>query len=173
MTTTHPRPDAGGPRTYRRATHLAWRRVVEETVVLDLRARVLFGLSSDAAAVLAELARPQDAAELARRLAGVAEVSAIVAELAAAGLVEVCPEGTAPSADGFGMAAGPAGLAAHDAVPVADGEPASTLPGADRAAPGASEPAAAAAAIRWREQLAEVTHQFSPPMAIGNPQCLP
>ena len=128
--------------TFRRAEHLAWRRVVDETVVLDLESRRVFGLAAEAAALLAALAAPRNLTELVRQLAADEDEATAGARLSRS-LAELCAEG----------------------LVVAEG--AAALACAGSRAGDAAEPA-----VLWQEQLEEVTQQVSPPMQIGNPQCL-
>jgi hypothetical protein len=88
---------------YARAPRLAWRRVLDELVVLDLERHMVYGLGDAAAGLFERLAQPCSLAEL----SGAADVApsavesrALLHDLAAAGLV-VCE----PPASSFASAA--------------------------------------------------------------------
>jgi len=130
---------------YRRVRHLALRRVADETVVMDLRRRVIFGVNDAAAWLLSNLDHPRTTDRLARRLqivgadprTALAQLEGFLAELVAHGLLEASPD---PTGD----------------------EPEPPPPLVSSAAP----------AVLWREQLELVTHAPSPSNRIGiDPQC--
>jgi hypothetical protein len=156
---------------YRRVAHLAWRAVGEETVVLDLHARVLYGLDASGGRLLAALDAPLSTAELAARLAAVAPadlpapsaqaLDGFLGELVAAGLVEPAAPADEPHA------------AAPVAAPVVAPAAASpSLPDAVDGLTAALSASATSPRLLWREQLQEITHQISPTQQIGNPQCI-
>lgn len=72
---------------YRRAPHVAWRKVGEETVLLDLHRNRIFGLNAPGGAVWSALDESGDALAAMHGAAG-ETARAFLAELAAAGLVE-------------------------------------------------------------------------------------
>lgn len=74
-------PGATPPAAWRRATHLAWRSIGDEVVLLDLRRHVVYGLSAGAASVLDWLAEP-------RRVPPGGPLGSFVEQLAANGLLE-------------------------------------------------------------------------------------
>lgn len=84
-----------GPPTYRRSRSLAWRRIVDETVVLHLRDRMAFGLNEPGARVLEALSEPRSLAWL-RRLCGSEvdprRVEAFLSDLVEHELVERCDD---------------------------------------------------------------------------------
>ena len=135
---------------YRRVRHLAWRTLFDETVVLDLRQRLVFGLNAAAARVLAALETPCAVATLARSAgdAGGAALAAFVEELRASGLVETV---------GDDVAAAARRAASVTAVP-----PAAVPPEADDQRP----------RVLWQEPLGTLAFQASPPMEIGDIQCI-
>jgi hypothetical protein len=71
------------PVGWRRGGHLAWRRIGEEAVLLDLERRVVYGLNLDGAAVLDWLAEPRRAPPTDGAL------GRFLARLAADGLLEL------------------------------------------------------------------------------------
>ncbi len=73
--------------SYRRAAHVAWRKVGEETVLVDLRRNLIFGLNDAGGALWAGLDEAGDVVPGSHGEAGSA-VRAFLAELTAAGLVE-------------------------------------------------------------------------------------
>jgi hypothetical protein len=142
--------------------------VGEETVVLDLRERVLYGLDERGGHLFSSLDEPRSAGELAARLgagrpaadetAPAQAVASFLGELLEAGLIE--PVATAPAADQPATAAVAAKAASA---------PGSSAAGAPK------RPARlghAGPRLLWREQLQEITHQMSPTQQIGNPQCI-
>ena len=78
---------------FRRANHVAWRRIGGETVVLDLKAHRAFGLNEPGGAVWEAIVDLPDGAAEAIAPSEPA-VQAFLAELAGLGLVEAAPEGT-------------------------------------------------------------------------------
>ena len=81
---------------FRRANHVAWRRIGSETVVLDLKGKRAFGLNEPGGMVW------QAIADLPDGVSGVVatsepEAQAFLAELAGLGLVEAMPEETPAS----------------------------------------------------------------------------
>ena len=106
--------------------------------MLDLERRQVFGLSDEAAALLAALAEPCDLARLTALLAAGGATERATAVGLAGVLGELCFAGLVLGGD----------------------------VGDQRAPPDRPR------AILWREQLEEVTQQISPPMQVGNPQCL-
>lgn len=129
---------------YRRAPQLAYRRLGDETVVLDPRGRSIFGLNDAGGAVLDALAEPRSVATLLGSDAK-PQVSVLAADLAVflerlveLGLLERGEE-----------IAGPASAAPSGAT-ISEGP-----------------------AVLWREPMVEVVQQTSPPQAITNPQCHP
>lgn len=127
------------PEALRRAEHLAQRRVGEETVVLDLRSRRVYGFNGEAGELLEALKAGSATAALCARAAGrEAALRAFLAELVELGLV---------------VAGEPAPAGAADAA--------------------GTERAWVDPRLLWREDVARVTHQISPPQAITNPQCQP
>lgn len=70
------------PAGWRRGDHLAWRRIGDEAVLLDLQRRVVYGLNLAGAAVLDWLAQPRRAPQADSTL------GRFLARLAADGLVE-------------------------------------------------------------------------------------
>lgn len=131
--------------TYRRARHLAWRKVVDETVVVDLRRGRVFSLNDAGAWVLSGFARGRAVEEIAATLAKsgdeerIKETEAFVAELAGHGLLEGCSE-VSDSGERI----------VEESCPAFDAAP----------------------RILWHEKLQTVTHQASPPLEIGNPACI-
>lgn len=124
------------PEALRRADHLAQRRVGEETVVLDLRSRRVYGFNAEAGELLEALKAGRATAALCARAAGrEATLRAFLAELVELGLA-----------------------VAGEAAP------------ADAAS---AERAWVDPRLLWREDVARVTNQISPPQAITNPQCQP
>jgi hypothetical protein len=123
---------------YRRATHVAWRQVGDETVLLDLHRNRIFGLNAPGGTLWAALHERGDAIQ---RLEGAPGESAraFLAELAAAGLVEESttpltvvtdcqppslPEGARPAIawqEGLELIA--ASCALHSAQPLCDPQP--------------------------------------------------
>ena len=77
---------------YRRAAHTAWRTIADETVVLDLQGKRMFGLDPAAAFVWQTLEAMEDTASMLRALGspafGADEIEAFLGELADLGLVE-------------------------------------------------------------------------------------
>lgn len=121
----------------RRVGHLAWRRILDETLVLDLRRRVAFGLNESGRRVLEWLgnARSPDA--------WLDVLSPELREEARAFLARLEEEGLVGRAD------------EEDPKP-----------------PGEAPMLGEAPRILWSEPLPQLAQQASPPMEIGNVQCL-
>jgi hypothetical protein len=81
-----PAPVVSPPRAWRRARHLAWRRLGEEAVLLDLHRRVVYGLNEAAATVLEWLAEP-------RRAPSAGPLLGFLERLRTDGLIEPADEG--------------------------------------------------------------------------------
>lgn len=84
---------------YRRADHVAWRRIDEEMVLVDLVAKEMIGLNAGGGEVWQLFETPRDEARIARQLAAVsadavnaADVAAFVSELATLGLLVTTSE---------------------------------------------------------------------------------
>lgn len=87
---------------FSRATQVAWRKIGDETMVVDLKAKTLFGLNVEAGAVWHALDEPRSVSQLVRVLcppdSGQAHAEALeravdgfLAELLELGLVETVP----------------------------------------------------------------------------------
>ena len=145
--------EPGSPPLFAAVRHLARRRI-EGVIVLDLRRGRIYGMNPSAGAVLEALQQPQTAPQIAARFMPPAsgapalpgELDRFLDELAALGLIERCSLSSEAAAS-----AGTAATASARAV----------------AAPWAPP------VLLWREEVARVTNQISPPMQIGNPACLP
>jgi hypothetical protein len=132
---------------YRRVSHLAWRRVLDEMVVLDLRNRRMLALDGAGGRLFERLAAPASLEDLGRQLWGDAsdgggELRPFVDELLALGVLEV--DGDVPAA-----------------------------PAGERVAAAAGGTGAAGAAlprVLWSETLHAV-NQCSPPFCPGDPPC--
>ena len=129
---------------YRRAPQLAYRRLGDETVVLDPRGRSIIGLNDAGGAVLDALAEPRSVATLLGSGPN-AEV-----RLLATGLAEFLEQLVA-----IGLAERSDAIEAPEVI-------ASPEPGWVEAP-----------AVLWREPMVEAVQQTSPPQAITNPQCHP
>jgi len=83
---------------YSRATHTAWRRIDDETVVINLSSKRMVGLNESGGAVWEALQAAPDLATLAAGSEAEMHLRRFVAELAAEGLVEPAADET-PAAD--------------------------------------------------------------------------
>ncbi|MCL4838321.1 MAG: hypothetical protein KJ058_10200 [Thermoanaerobaculia bacterium] len=129
--------------TYRRAAHVAWRRIGDETVCVNLATKEMVGLDPAGGAVLERCAEPRSAGELLSLFAPGAgaepgALAAFCAELADLGLL-------VPLADTSGDTA--------------------EKPGAEGAIPWGPP------RVLWHEPLSAVVNQISPPQQLGNPEC--
>jgi len=78
---------------YRRAAHTAWRTIADETIVLDLESKRMFGLNPAAAFVWQTLEAMEDLAAMRRAMGspaafGIEEMEAFLDELVDLGLVQ-------------------------------------------------------------------------------------
>ena len=79
--------------SYRRTRHLAWRKILEETVVIDLKSRQALAVNDSGAWILDALDRPRTSAALARGLSAAAatgsdDVERFLEQLVRGGLAE-------------------------------------------------------------------------------------
>jgi hypothetical protein len=124
------------PEVVQRVSHLAQRRVGEETVVLDLERSRVYGFNAEAGELLEALKAPTATGNLnAPSPEHAARLRTFLAELIALELIE-------PGS--------PAGESVSE-----------------------SARAWVDPRLLWREDVARVTNQVSPPQAITNPQCQP
>jgi len=83
---------------YRRAPNLAWRKVVDDTIVVDLEKRHVVGLNDAGAWVLEALEQPRSSAELAEALATDAVTTGdFLTSLTEAGVIEAVAAGPGES----------------------------------------------------------------------------
>lgn len=124
-----------------RVNHLAWRRILDETVVLDLRRRRVHAVNETAGRILEWLERPRDRKALLARLpeSAVQEGEEFLERLLEEGLIEE------------------------------SGEPATAL---EEARPESEEGSSETPRLLWSEELPRLAGQSSPPMEIGNRQCV-
>jgi len=83
--------EANSPR-FRRASHVAWRKIGNETVVLDLRAKRAFGLNEAGGALWHALVELPEGAGVALA-SSERDAQAFLAELASLGLIEAVSDG--------------------------------------------------------------------------------
>lgn len=128
--------------SYRRAPHVAWRRIGDEYVCVNLATKEMVGLDPGGGAILERLAQPRATADLLALFDPAAEpdgalLEAFVHELAEAGLLvtdETPPDGDLPASEGDQIPWGPP-------------------------------------RVLWRERLTAAVNQNSPPQVVGFPDC--
>lgn len=124
-----PLEQANVARHYRRVAHLACRRVLDETIVLNLRGRVALGLDDCGAWLLEQLAQPRRAGDLATALgAGVEEIESFLDTLQELGVIEAAPPTACEPPAAVGRSGRPAVLWRERMEAVAGATP-SNLPG--------------------------------------------